>query len=129
MSDVLMETENPVQAFRALAEAIVTTNEYRAFERARAELALDSEARKMVDDLEAAEQKAQLADSWGGLSDRERKKLEHMRDATFKRPTIQAFIEAQENLIAELQELNRYMTEKLGIDLADMTKPQTRCCG
>lgn len=129
MTDIMLETESYVQASRSLAKAIAETANYKAFERARDRLSSDVEARKMLDDLEAAEQKAQLAESWGGLSDFERKKLERLRDSTFKHPTINTFLEAQERLIADLKELNRYMTEKLGIDFADMTKPQTGCCG
>ncbi len=129
MTDIMLEAESPVQASRAFAKAIAETAHYKAFERARDRLSSDVEARKMLDDLEAAEQKAQLADSWGGLSEVERKKLERLRSATFEQPTIRAFLEAQENMIAELQELNRYTTEKLGLDFADLTKPQTGCCG
>ena len=129
MSDIMFETESHVQASRSLAKAIAETANYKVFEKARDRLGTDAEALKMIDELEAAEQKAQLSASWGGLSDRESKKLERMREETFRQPTILAFLEAQQSLIAELQELNRYMTEKLGIDLVDMTKPQTGCCG
>jgi len=129
MSDIVLEVDSHVQASHSLAKAIATTANYKAFEQARDRLSADVEARKMLDELEAAEQKAQMSASWGGLSERENKNIERMRDSTFKQPTIKAFLEAQEMLIADLQELNRYMTEKLGIDLADMTKPQTGCCG
>ena len=129
MSDIVLEADSYVQASHALAKAIAATATYKVFEQARDRLSTDAEARKMLDELEAAEQKAQLSASWGGLSERESKKLERMREETFRQPTILAFLEAQQSLIAELQELNRYMTEKLGIDLADMTKPQTGCCG
>ncbi len=129
MTDIMLEAESYVQASRSLAKAIAATGNYAIFEKARDRLSTDAEARNMLKQLEAAEQKAQLSASWGGLSDHERRKLERMQEETFKQPTILAFLEAQKSLIAELQELNRYMTEKLGIDLADMTKPQTGCCG
>lgn len=61
----------------------------------------------------------------GGLSDHDRKKLERMRDEVFNQPTIKAFLEAQQSFITELQELNRYTTERLGLDFAHLAKPQT----
>lgn len=129
MSDTVLEVENPVRASRSLAKAIVETANFKDFERAQDRMGTDPEAREMLKALEIAEQKAQRAASWGGLPKSESKNLENLREETFKQPTILAFLNAQNGLVAELQELNQYMTEKLGIDFADMTKPQTGCCG
>lgn len=129
MTEIKIAVESATQAARSFVKAITATASYQAFEQAQNRLNTDEEACKMLNALEAAEQRARLSSSWGGLPKRENQKLELLREETYKQPTILAFIEAQNELIEELRELNQYMTENLGFDFADMTKPQTGCCG
>lgn len=129
MSETLHKVNSHIEAARLLAKGIAESAKFKEFEKMRDRLRADPEAQEMLKSLEMAEQKAQRAATWGGLSKNESKNLETLREETFKHPRILAFLNAQNGLVAELQELNQYMTEKLGIDFADMTKPQTGCCG
>ena len=43
-------------------------------------------------------------------------------------PTYKRYMAAQEDLLIVLKDLNVYLTEKLGFDFADLTKPAGGCC-
>ena len=116
-------------AARELAGAIAETAAYREYEQARTALHDDEAARELLQQFQQAQQFAQISGGWGGpaaaggLGELERLERQVTQNATLAR-----LFKAQEQLIATLKELNELMTERLGFDFAELTKPAGGCC-
>ncbi len=120
-------TKTVLPAARKLAEAVAQTNAYKEFEQANEVLEKDAEARDLLSQFEVAQQMAQMSASWGGASQNEQN-LAELQDKIARHTTLARYFKAQESMVAELKQLDEYMTERLGFDFAEMTKPAGGCC-
>jgi cell fate (sporulation/competence/biofilm development) regulator YlbF (YheA/YmcA/DUF963 family) len=82
----------------------------------------------LLQQYQQSQQQLQMMQSWGGAQQEDIRRLEDMRNRMMENKTLKEFFEAQDELVAQLKELNRFMTDKLGFDFADMTKPAGGCC-
>jgi len=127
MSTSTDTTQGIQAAARKFAEAVAHTKIYKEFEQANDAMEQDKEAKDLLSQFEVAQQMAQMSASWGGESQYEQN-LAALQDKIAGHATLTRFFSAQENLGSSLQELDQYMTEGLGFDFAEMTKPACGCC-
>ena len=117
-----------VEAAQKFGRAIGESNVYKNFEKAHQSLRGDQEAQQLLQQYQQAQQQLQMKQSWGGAQQDDIQRLEDMRNRMMENKTLKEFFEAQDELVAQLKELNQFMTDKLGFDFADMTKPSGGCC-
>ena len=120
--------ERIVEAARKFGRAIGESNVYKNFEVAHQSLRGDQEAQRLLQQYQQSQQQLQMMQSWGGAQQDDIQRLEDMRKQMMENKTLKEFFEAQDELVAQLKELNQFMTDKLGFDFADMTKPAGGCC-
>ncbi len=129
MSTSTDTTQDMTAAARELAGAIAETAAYREFEQASSALRSDEQARQLLQQFQQAQQFAQMAGGWGGAdAANQQQELQQLEQQVINNPTLSRLFKAQEQLIATLKELNEYMTERLGFDFAELTKPAGGCC-
>ncbi len=122
-------TQDVTAAARELAGAIAETAAYREFEQASSALRNDEPARQLLQQFQQAQQFAQMSGGWGGAdAANQQQELQQLEQQVMNNPTLSRLFKAQEQLIAMLKELNEYMTECLGFDFAELTKPAGGCC-
>lgn len=127
-TDTSTDTAQDIQAMaRKLAEAVANTAAYKEFEQANEAMEKDPEAKDLLSQFEVAQQMAQMSASWGGESQNEQN-LAALQEKIARHATLTRFFKAQENLVSSLKELDSYMTQGLGFDFAEMTKPAGGCC-
>lgn len=127
MSTSTDTTQAILPAARKLAETVAQGSVYKEFEQANELLEKDPEARDLLSQFEVAQQMAQMSASWGGENQNEQN-LAELQDKIARHTTLARFFKAQESLVGALKELDEYMTERLGFDFAEMTKPAGGCC-
>jgi len=109
-----------LEAARQLAGAIGASEPYLRFESALQKFRQDETAKDLLMQYRRVERRVQM-----GLQD----DLTAVRDQVMENPTLKEYFEAQEALIKELQELNGYVSERLGFDFASLARPAGGCCG
>ncbi len=120
--------ERIVEAAQKFGRAIGESNVYKNFEAAHQSLRGDQEAQQLLQQYQQSQQQLQMMQSWGGAQQEDIQRLEDMRNRMMENETLKKFISAQDELVAQMKELNQFMTDKLGFDFADMTKPAGGCC-
>ncbi len=120
--------ERIVEAARKFGRTIGESNVYKNFEAAHQSLRGDQEAQQLLQQYQQSQQQLQMMQSWGGAQQDDIQRPEDMRKQMMENKTLKEFFEAQDELVAQLKELNQFMTDKLGFDFADMTKPAGGCC-
>lgn len=110
------------------AHAIGKSAQFQRFEEISEKLRKDQEAQRLFSEFQEAQQMFQMAQSWGRSSDKEFERLEQLKNQLFTNSTLKEYFEAQEDLVRMLKELNDFMSEKLGFDFANLTKPAGGCC-
>ncbi len=130
-----METDQKIktvtahqEASKKLGRAIKESGAYKMFEEANRRLQGDDEARQLLREYQQEQQQVQMLQSWGGAGQDDLDRVEKMRIMMTGNPTLKELFRAQDELVTQLKEVNRLMTEKLGFDFADMTKPAGGCC-
>lgn len=117
-----------LDAARELARSVAETEAYRGFEAASDAFRADPEARELLGQFQSMAQQVQMAASWGGSTQADREKLESAQARMVENDTLRRYLNAQEALVAQLKELDSFLTNRLGFDFADMTKPAGGCC-
>jgi cell fate (sporulation/competence/biofilm development) regulator YlbF (YheA/YmcA/DUF963 family) len=120
--------ERIVEAARKFGRTIGESKVYKNFEAAHQSLRGDQEAQQLLQQYQQSQQQLQMMQSWGGAQQDDIQRLEDMRKQMMENETLKEFFRAQDELVAQLKELNQFMTDKLGFDFADMTKPAGGCC-
>jgi cell fate (sporulation/competence/biofilm development) regulator YlbF (YheA/YmcA/DUF963 family) len=116
------------EAAKALALKVADSAIYKEFEAASTAFREDAQALGLFREYQSAQREAQMMRSWGdrdnGLEDR----LRSLEKKLIAHPTHKRYIAAQEAMLVAIKDLNGYLTEKLGFDFADLTKPAGGCC-
>lgn len=120
-------TQDITTAAREFAAGLAETPEYKEYEVASEAYQQDAEARELLRKFQMAQQQVQRKAAWGGTAD-EAEKMEDLRVQVTSNAVLSRFFASQENLVQLLKETNTYMTERLGFDFADLTKPAGGCC-
>jgi cell fate (sporulation/competence/biofilm development) regulator YlbF (YheA/YmcA/DUF963 family) len=102
-----------VDAAKKFGRAIGESDVYKYFEAAHQSLRSDQEARQLLQHYHQSQQQLQMMQSWGGANPDDIQRLEDMRKQMMENKTLKDFFEAQDELVAQLKEVNRFMTDKL----------------
>lgn len=120
--------ERIVDAAKKFGRTIGESDVYKNFEAAHQSLRGDQEAQQLLQHYQQSQQQLQMMQSWGGANPDDIQRLEDIRKQMMENKTLKDFFGAQDELVAQLKELNQFMTDTLGFDFADMTKPAGGCC-
>jgi cell fate (sporulation/competence/biofilm development) regulator YlbF (YheA/YmcA/DUF963 family) len=113
---------------KKLARAIIESTQFQRYEKASDSLRADKEAQRLLSDFRETQEMLQLKQSWGGSSDNDFEHIEKMREQLLLNSILREYFEAQEDMVLMLKELNIFISEKLGFDFANLTKPAGGCC-
>lgn len=116
------------EAAQNLARKLAESDVYKEFEAASTEFRSDAEAQKLFRSYQNAQRETQMIRGWGGRDKGFEDRFQNLEKALLAHPTCKRYLESQEGLLLALKDLNVYLTEKLGFDFADMTKPAGGCC-
>jgi cell fate (sporulation/competence/biofilm development) regulator YlbF (YheA/YmcA/DUF963 family) len=120
--------ERIIEAARRLGRAIGESKVYLNFEESRRLLLRDQMAQQLLRQFQQTQQQVQMMQSWGGAERDDIQRLQDMREKMIENQTLKTFFLAQDDLVTQLRELNRFMADNLGFDFAEMTKPAGGCC-
>ncbi len=116
------------EAAQALARKVADSAIYKEFEAAAMAFREDAEAQKRFRAYQNAQRETQMMQSWGGSAGVSVYRFRRVEKELVAHPTYKRYMAAQEDLLIGLKDLNVYLTEKLGFDFADLTKPAGGCC-
>lgn len=112
-----------------LGAAIVGTAEYQAFTEAERRYRDDTQAQELFGQYQEAQQTVQLMQQLRSDATQEARSLEDLRETLQSNQTLTSYFDTQNKLIALLRELNEFISERLNLDFAGLTKPKAGCCG
>ncbi len=113
----------------ALGAAIVATDEYKAYRSAEQRVQNDAQARALLTQFQDAQQTVQLMRQIGNAAAEETAHLEELQIVVEANRTLTNYSSAEKRLIMLLRELNTFISERLDLDFAGLTKPKSGCCG
>ncbi len=130
LNKIDVQTTEPVvlDVSRKLARAIGESAPFRGYEKSAEQLRTDKEAQRLLSEFQKAQQQLQMMQSWGGATEKDFEQFEKRQEKLFSNPTLKEYFDSQEKLVAMLKELDVFITEKLGFDFANLTKPAGGCC-
>jgi len=121
-------TISPAEVGTKLGAAIVATAEYGAFRTAERSYQNDTQARQLLGQFQDAQQTLQLMRQLGSDTTEAAQRLENLQQAIEANQTLKSYFNAQEELVTLLRELNEFISERLNLDFAGLTKPKSGCC-
>ena len=133
MHDTQRQTENTTMNFseigKKLGAAIVATAEYKAFSEAELRYRSNTQARELLKQYQEAQQTVQLMRHLSSDATQEEMRLDELQRSLDENQIISGYANAEKALLALLRELNVFISERLNLDFAGLTKPKTGCCG
>jgi len=125
----IQTTESVVlEVSKKLARAIGESMPFRKYEKATEHLRADQEAQRLLSEFQKAQQNLRMMQSWGGATEKDLEQFDKQQEKLFSNPTLREYFKSQEDLVSMLKELNVFISEKLGFDFANLTKPAGGCC-
>jgi cell fate (sporulation/competence/biofilm development) regulator YlbF (YheA/YmcA/DUF963 family) len=112
-----------------LGVAVVATAEYQALNAAEKRYQIDTQARELFGRFQEQQRTVQLMQQLGKATPEEMQHMEELQKNIETNETLTGYFDAQEKLVALLRELNEFISSKLNMDFAELTKPQRGCCG
>lgn len=116
-------------AAKALGKAILNSEAYINFVKARDQFRIDESAKEAAREYNTVLSDYQNRSRWGGITPEDENKIEEARKKAMGNKVLSNYYSSQENLIAFYHELNVYLSEKLKFDFAALAKPAGGCCG
>lgn len=115
-----------LQAAREFAAVLAETPEYEAFDRAQARLWRDAAAQEAIRAFQQRQQSLRTMMMLGAVSDADRNDLQHLQREMLAQPTVQAYVEAQEQLSSLCQQAAKVISDVIGLRFAASCGPG--CC-
>lgn len=116
-TETAAEERSSVEAMgRELGEAIAELPEYEAFEAARQAVQADDEAQEKIKAFEQVRQEFMLARQTGQASDEDLQDVQEAQETLHDLPVMVDFLEAQDELVDRLEDVNRAISAPLAID-------------
>jgi cell fate (sporulation/competence/biofilm development) regulator YlbF (YheA/YmcA/DUF963 family) len=116
-------------ASATLGKAILNSEPYRNFIKARDNFRVSDDAKQASMEYNTVLRDYQMKANYGGLTPEDEKTIEEAQKKAMENKVLSEFYTSQENLIAFYQELNSYLSEKLKFNFASLAKPASSCCG
>lgn len=126
--DVQTTEPQVLDVSKKLARSIGEAAPFQKYKKTTEDLHADKEAQQLLSEFQKAQQNLQMMQSWGGAANKDFDQFEKLQKQLFANPTLKEYFKAQEDLVTKLKELNVFISEKLGFDFANLTKPAGGCC-
>lgn len=124
-SDVESEESEVLSLGRELGERIADLPEYRHFEEKSQAVEADDEAQEQIEEFEEIRQEFMLARQTGEATQEDMLELKQAQQELHEMPVMAEFLEAREDLVDTLEDLNRAISEPLELDFG---KEAGGCC-
>lgn len=130
LNETDLKTTEPLalDVSKKLARSIGLSSHFQLYEKAIEKLRNDQKTQDLLNEFQSAQQNLQMLQSWGGASQKDIEQFEQLKKQLFSNPILKEYFGSQEKLVLMLKELNAFISEKLGFDFADLTKPAGGCC-
>lgn len=115
-------------AARSLAKSLAKSSAMRSFEAVQEAFMADKTLQHELQQLRARQQQIRLARMWNGADRKEEEKLEAEWDRLAQVPTLQSYLQAQDELRAFLQEITGTISREVGVDFGAACSPAGGCC-
>lgn len=116
-------------ASAALGKAILNSESYQNFIKARDNFRKSDEAKQASMDYNTVLRDYQMKANYGTLTTEDEVKIDEARKKAMENKVLNDFYTSQEKLISFYQELNSHLSEKLKLNFAALAKPASGCCG
>jgi cell fate (sporulation/competence/biofilm development) regulator YlbF (YheA/YmcA/DUF963 family) len=116
-------------AAQAFGKAILNSEAYNNFIKARDQFRIDESAKEAARDYNSVLGDYRMLAQWGGITPEDEIKIEEARKKAMENCVLNDYYTTQENLIGFYQELNNYLSEKLKFNFAELASPAGGCCG
>ncbi|MFA3781571.1 YlbF family regulator [Melioribacteraceae bacterium 4301-Me] len=116
-------------AAKALGNALLKSEAYINFIKARDQFRMDETAKEAAREYNAVLNDYQMRARFGGITPDDETKIQEAQKVARQNIVLDNYYKSQENLIAFYQELNAYLSDKLKFDFASLAKPPSSCCG
>ena len=104
---------------KLLGEAISNLPEYKAYEQARDQVKGDSEAQELINDFEKQRQLFIIKRASGEATKEDLDKVGELQEELNNLPTMEHFLETQQELLAQLEKTNEYISEELSLNFGE----------
>ena len=117
-----------MQAARLFAEALADTPQYQAFEQALFTFRQDAQAQSAIQDFQNKQASLKGLLMLNAVSAEDRQELQALADRVNQQPSVIAYSQAQNDLVAISQELGDLVSNAIGLDYASVCRTGG-CCG
>jgi len=121
--------ENLLESSRSLGKALVDSEPYQRFVKARGNFRTNQAAKDASMDYNTVLRDYQMKANYGALTPEDEKLLDEAKKKAMSNEILKEFYESQQDLISYYQEVNLYISEKLKFNFASLAKPASGCCG
>jgi cell fate (sporulation/competence/biofilm development) regulator YlbF (YheA/YmcA/DUF963 family) len=121
--------ENLLESSRSLGKALVDSEPYQRFVKARDNFRTNQAAKDASMDYNTVLHDYQMKANYGALSPADEKIIEDAKKKAMSNEILKEFYESQKELISYYQEVNLYISEKLKLNFAGLAVPAGGCCG
>ena len=116
-------------AAQALGKAILNSEVYNNFIKARDQFRVDESAKEAAREYNTLLNDYQMRARYGNVTSEDESKVEEAHKIAMENKVLGDYYATQEELISFYQELNAYLSEKLKFNFASLAKPAGGCCG
>jgi cell fate (sporulation/competence/biofilm development) regulator YlbF (YheA/YmcA/DUF963 family) len=113
---------------RELAKALAASREFQTFDAAQWALIADRAVYERLQTFERRREEVRGASAWGGASAADQSALEEEWEPLSQMPVLRAFLVAQGELFAFLQDVGTVLSAEVGIDYGALAG-SGGCCG
>lgn len=117
-----------MQAARHFAEALAETAQYRAFEQTLFDFRQDAAAQSALQAFQTKQTSLKGLLMLNAVSAEDRQELQALADRFNQQPSVIAYSQAQNDLVAISQELGDLVSNAIGLDYASVCR-SGGCCG
>lgn len=121
--------ENLIESSQSLGKALVDSEPYQRFVKARDNFRISEDAKQASMDYNTVLRDYQMKASYGALTPDDEKLIEEAKKKAMSNAILKEFYVSQQDLVAYYQEINLYLSEKLKFNFASLAKPAGGCCG
>lgn len=120
-------TPDLIEAIETLAENVLASEPFAVFEQAYARFEADPTASRLMRDLTQAQANLRVRQANGGLSQADITKFRTLQAEAQANRLLMGYIDAQNDAMASLQEVNQEISQWLGVDFATLARRQGSC--
>ena len=116
----LSSQSSEIETFgKLLGESISNLPEYKEYEQSRAEVKNDSEAQELINEFEKQRQLFIIKRASGEATKEDLDKVGELQEELNNLPTMEHFLETQQELLAQLEKTNEYISEELSLNFGE----------